>query len=216
MIHSLRANWRHIKPQPQTYILLGSLSFTYLIFIYSLGFHPLALIAGLAIALITWSIWTIAIPPKIEEINQQNQANLLLEASFENELRRCERQLEQVGDRLLKAQWQDSLDLARNIHTVTQQINERHGSFLTELLEILHLVLSICREIAGCTLASTTVKNTFGLQQVARRLELKQSQLQEIDRGVSELRDKLIVSDLSANNIVDPDHLKQLLKVLKM
>ena len=87
MIHSLRANWRQIESLPQTYILLGSLSFTYLVFIYSIGFHPLALIAGLAIALITWFIWTIAIPPTIEKINQENQANLLLKASFENELR---------------------------------------------------------------------------------------------------------------------------------
>ena len=187
MIHFVSSNWRQIKPLPQTYVLLGGLTFAYAVFIYSLGFHLFALIAGLAIALLTWSIWMITIPSKVVDLNHYNKANLLLSSNFEAELKKCDRQIFNISHQLLKQQWQDNLLTARNIHRVAQEINDSNPSFLTELLETLHLVLDICREIVECILARTSLKSSSGLQQVEQRLVSKQSQLREIYHTASQL-----------------------------
>ena len=214
MIHSLIPHWKQIRTLPQTYILLGTLSFYYAVFLYFLGFNLWASILGLAIAFITWMIWMITIPPKIREINHRQKANLLLKVSFEAELKQCDRKLEQIDHQLLKAQWQDTWNLAKSVHIIAQEINDTNGSFLTELLETLYEVLNFCREVADCLVARINIKTNFGHQQIEKRLQLRQSQLQEIHQTISQLRDRLVISGLSADYMNDTNHLRQLLAVL--
>lgn len=213
MIHSLIPHWKQIRTLPQTYILLGTLSFYYAVFLYFLGFNLWASILGLAIALITWIIWNVIIPPKITAINQRNQANLLLKASFEDELKQSNSQIYSITEESVKQQWRDALEIARSIYGITEEINRLNPSFLTELLETLHLVINIYREIVACSIAKTNVKDSSASRKVEQRLTLKQSQLLEIHQTASQLRDKLIVSGLSLSES-DSEPLKDLLDIV--
>ncbi|BAU67515.1 hypothetical protein STA3757_49370 (plasmid) [Stanieria sp. NIES-3757] len=213
MISFFLANWQQIKPFNQTYVLIAVLSLSYVIFIFSLGFHPLALIVGLAIALLTLVIWSVIIPAKITRFNAQNQADLLIPKNFENELARCDRLL---GKDRVFSQWQATLSLVKEIHVLAQDIHQSDRILLPELLEILHFVLHLCREIANSLVALKKVKTSASSQQITQHLQLKQSQLQEIYQTLSQLKDKLLIADLEVNSTATTNSLKQLLESINI
>lgn len=213
MISFFLANWRQVKPFNQTYFLIAFLSLSYAIFIFSLGFHPLALIMGLAIALLTLMIWSIIISTKITQMNSQNQADLLISKNFENELEQCTLLL--AKDQA-SSQWQNTLSLAREIHILAQDIYQSDHILLPELLELLHFILHLCQEIANSLIVLKKVKTSNSSQQITQHLYLKQSQLQEIYQTLSQLKDKLLIVSLEVNDTVNTNSLKLLLESINI
>lgn len=185
--------WRKVLSLPQSYFLIGGAGLGYLSLVTWLGSRPLVLIIGGAIAggmIIAW-FW------KLKQFYALRTANLLDSAIFLNELTSIERQLAGNKD----ASWEQTLINAQEIQTFAQRIASRESILIPELLETLHTVLSLCKQVVASLLALEQMETETYRNLTLQHLQTSRQRIEETHRLLQQLQDQVLLSSVKTSEV---------------
>ena len=185
--------WRKVVGLPQTYFLIVGALLGYLGLIIWLGSRPPILIIGGAIAggmIVAW-FW------KLKHFYAFSGANLLDSAVFLHELASIERKLAGRRD----ANWEQTLNWAKEIQIFAERIASRESILIPELLETLYTVLSLCQQVVASLLALEQIETETYRNLTLEHLQTSCQRVQETHHLLQQLQDRVLLSSLEASGV---------------
>ncbi|MDJ0649563.1 MAG: hypothetical protein QNJ60_12740 [Xenococcaceae cyanobacterium MO_188.B19] len=185
--------WRKVLSLPQTYFLIGGAVLGYSSLVLWLGNRPLILIIGIAIAgamIFAW-FW------KLSQFFAFSGANLLDSAIFLGELTRIERKLGGHTD----GDWEQTCIFAQEIQTFAQSIASRESILISELLETLYTVLSLCEQVVASLVALEKMQTETYRNLTLQHLQTSCRRIQETHRLMQQLQDRILLSSLDTSGV---------------
>ncbi len=195
-------NLRHSFPKfrlPQTYLLLAGTLLGYLWFVIALGSHWLVLIIGGAIALGMISVWF----RYLHKTMFKPSENLLDRATFLAHLATFDYQV-------VSAPMKQAYDWAEATQRFATQIACREPTLIPELLDALHTVLALMRQVVAALQAVDQIQSATYRPLAQQQLQATCDRLAQTHDELQQLQDQILLSgfDLTRSEISLPASLR--------
>lgn len=181
LLHSFRL--------PQTYLLLLGLGIGYGLLLRWQGTRAIVWWAGGAIVLITLAVWSWQTRP---QPRSQTADNLLDRPVFLEQLNQMTRSLPQATQPV----WTQAQTWALQTQNSAQQIAQQEPALTADLLEALHTVLDLTRQVAEALRVTQTIQTAAYQELAQNQLKLSCDRLQETALQMQQLQDQLALSAL--------------------
>lgn len=186
----MNLSWRRIFRLPQTYFLLIGIGLGYFCLIFWLGSRPVVLVSGgiITLAMIASWLWEFRKKP----VPPESTANLLDRETFLTQLVALERNIPSLPE----PRWERVRNWAQSIQEFAQRIAEREPTLTPELLEALHTVLDLSRQVVEALQVMAQIQTPTYRHLAQQRLEASCDRLQETHHQLQQLQDQIALSAL--------------------
>ena len=191
---------------PQTYLLLLGTALGYGALLWLAGPTPLAWIGGSGIAATMVGSWIAA----VRNPAQAEPSSNLLEAEV------FRLQLEPLGKRVpaaTQATWTEVLDWATASQRFAASIYERDPLLHVELLEALHTVMALAKQVAEGLAVVAQIETPTYRQLTQQRIEASRDRLRDTHNQLQQLQDQVALASLDSDATTEdlPQGLKTLI-----
>lgn len=178
--------------QPQTYLLLLGTALGYGALLWLAGPKPLAILGGGGISAAMVSSWAMGCRQRGDETSSSN----LLEAEV------FLSQIEPLGKRVPAASqaiWKESLAWATASQRFAARICEREPMLQVELLEALHTVMALSKQVAEGLAVVPQIETPTYRQLTQQRIEASRERLQDTHDQLQQLQDQVALASLDSD-----------------
>ncbi len=178
--------WR----SPQTYLLLAGTGLGYATLLFFVGPRPLAWLAGGGISAAMVGTWATGFKGSIESFS--DSSNLLEGESFAHQLQQFDQRVPQPG----QSTWQRARTWATESQRFAERIYEQDPLMQVELLEAMHTVLDLARQVAEALAVRDQIETPTYRQLAQQRLEASCDRLQASHAQLQQLQDQVALAKL--------------------
>lgn len=207
----MKIRWRTAGRYPQTQFLLVGTALGYGAFLVFVGFKPLALLVGTAIALTMVATWFWQF--RQEQISATG--NLLEAPVMLAHLEAIAQRTEVPAD---SPDWRRACEWASASQAAAAQIAEADPLLGPDLIETLYTVEGLVSQVAGSVVAMDQVQTPQYRTLTRQHLHTSRDRLQATHDQLQQLRDQMVLSQLTTEAAGDtslPDRLQLLIDANK-
>lgn len=178
--------------QPQTYLLLLGTALGYGALLWLAGPKPVAILGGGGISAAMVGSWAMGCRQRGGETSSSN----LLEAEV------FRSQIEPLGKRVPTASqaiWKESLGWATASQRFAARICEREPMLQVELLEALHTVMALSKQVAEGLAVVPQIETPTYRQLTQQRIEASRERLQDTHDQLQQLQDQVALASLDSD-----------------
>jgi hypothetical protein len=182
-------NWSTLFRQPQTYLLLTGVGLGYGVLLLLAGARPLAWLAGGGISAAMVGTWATGFQTKSGTLAN---SDLLDATNFAARLR----QLNQQVPAKSRPTWEQAEAWATESQRFAERIYERDPMLQVELLEAMHTVLNLARQVAEGLKVMDEIETPTYRKLAKQRLEASRNRLQASHSQLQQLQDQVALAGL--------------------
>jgi hypothetical protein len=210
-VNSMSINWSTLFRQPQTYLLLTGVGLGYAGLIFLAGSRPLAWLTGGSISAVMVGTWATGFQTKP---GLQSDSDLLDSANFSARLN----QLNQQVPAQSRQTWEQAQRWATESQRFAERIYERDPLLQVELLEAMHTVLNLARQVAEGLKVMDEIETPTYRKLAQQRLNASRDRLQVSHAQLQQLQDQVALAGLDSTQGMDrslPQRLQTLINANK-
>ncbi|HEY9736837.1 MAG TPA: hypothetical protein V6D06_11160 [Trichocoleus sp.] len=186
--------WSTLKQQPQTYILLAGTALGYAVLLALGGPRPLVWLSGGGIAAAMVGSW--AAGYRTQPLAPDQASDLLQAAAFEQQLQ----PLEASRAVMANPTWQRVRAWATASHQAAANIYQRDSLLQVELLEALHTVVDLARQVAEALQVIDQIQTPTYRQMAQQRLQASCDRMEQTHAQLLQLQDQVALSSLDSGD----------------
>ena len=182
--------WR----QPQTYLLLIGTGLGYATLLLFAGPRPLTWLAGGGISAAMVGTWAAGFRRQTESYS--SGSNLLEGESFARQLQQFDQQIPQKGQHT----WQQAQAWATESQRFAERIYEQDPLLQVELLEAMHTVVDLARQVAEALEVIDQIETPTYRQLAQQRLKASCDRMQASHAQLQQLQDQVALAKLDQSS----------------
>ncbi|MGK7912901.1 MAG: hypothetical protein AB4050_15720 [Synechococcus sp.] len=196
----------------QTYVLLLGIAIGLWLWIATMGFRPVVMAIGVAIAFlgfIAW-VWQLSRLPQLQtQLAPERSANLLDTVVYNNRINQLNAKFQASAP---IESWQQALNWSQSSQTIAAAIADRRPALSSDLLDTLYTVLGLLEQVGQAIQVNQEVETTTYRRLARQKLETSLQRLEVTYQDLQVLRDQLAISSLASEG--DSDRLPVNLQML--
>ena len=182
--------WR----QPQTYLLLAGTGLGYAALLLVVGARPLAWVTGGGISAAMVGTWTTGFRRPSEPLT--SGSNLLESESFAQQLQQFDQRVPQKG----QGTWRQVRTWAVESQRFAERIYEQDSLLQIELLEAMHTVVDLARQVAEALEVMNQIETPTYRQMAQQRLKASCDRMQASHVQLQQLQDQVALAKLDQSS----------------
>ncbi|HEY9881318.1 MAG TPA: hypothetical protein V6D29_22875 [Leptolyngbyaceae cyanobacterium] len=183
-------DWSRFGRQPQTYGILVGTALGYLMLLILAGPRPLAWISGGGIAAAMVGSWAAGF--REQPLTQAEASDLLDGTAFQQQIQSLESKVPAPKNQT----WQRVRTWAIESHQFSVNIYQRDPLLQVELLEALHTVVDLTRQVTEALQVIDQIQTPTYRQMAQQRLQASCDRMQETHAQLQQLQDQIALSSL--------------------
>jgi hypothetical protein len=183
--------------QPQTYLLLAGAGLGYVALLFFAGFRPLTWVAGGSISAAMVGTWAAGFRGRPDA--STSGSNLLEGESFAQQLQQFDQKVPQKG----QMTWRQARTWATDSQKFAERIYAQDPLLQVELLEAMHTVLDLARQVAEALQVMDQIETPTYRQLAQQRLDASCDRLQSSHAQLQQLQDQVALTKLDQSASTD-------------
>lgn len=202
--------WAKFWKQPQTYVLFAGIALGYAVLLGLAGERLIAFLGGGAITAAMVGSWVLGFQYNPVAVSD---GNLLDADTFIHQIEALGRRVPGGGQKT----WQQAQAWAEESQQFATRIADRDPLLQMELLEALHTVVDLARQVADGLAVINQIETSTYRQLAQQRLVASRDRLQDTHAQLQQLQDQVALSSLDAESPGDflPQSLQTLISANK-
>ncbi|NEP19949.1 MAG: hypothetical protein F6J97_24190 [Leptolyngbya sp. SIO4C1] len=197
----MKVDWSQLLRSPQTYALVVGALAGFGGLVLWLGARPVVWLSGGGIAGVMTLGWASGYRQSMTALDS---SDLLTAASFEQQLRSHSAKVPHPSSQ----PWQQAHSWAAASQSFAHQIATQEPLLRSDLLEALHTVLDLARQVAEALQVIDKVQTPVYRQMAQQRLQASCDRLQATYQQLQQLQDQVALSSLETGPAALPERLK--------
>lgn len=187
-------DWSKLARHPQTYGLLLGTALGYAALIGLAGPRPLAWVGGGGIAAVMVGSWATGF--RARALTPAESSDLLNAIAFQNQIQPLESRVPTQTN----PTWQQVRTWASESQRAAADIFERDSLLQVDLLEALHTVVDLTRQVAEALQVMDQIQTPTYRQMAQERLQASCDRMRETHAQLQQLQDQVALSSLDPGN----------------
>lgn len=183
-------DWSRLRQQPETYFLLVGTALGYAVLLVLAGPRPLVWISGGGITAAMVGSWAAGFRER--SLTQAEAGDLLDEIAFQQQIQALESKVPAPSN----PTWQRVRTWALESQASATNIYQRDSLLQVELLEALHTVVDLTRQVAEALQVIDQIQTPAYRQMAEQRLQASCDRMQETHAQLQQLQDQIALSSL--------------------
>jgi hypothetical protein len=183
--------------KPQTYLLLAGTGLGYAALLLFAGSRPFTWLAGGGISAAMVGTWAAGFREQTDSITIGS--NLLESESFARQLQQFDQQVPQKG----QMTWRKARTWATESQKFAERIYEQDSLLQVELLEAMHTVIDLARQVAEALQVMDQIETPTYRQLAQQRLDASCDRLQSSHAQLQQLQDQVALTKLDQSTSTD-------------
>lgn len=183
-------DWSRLRQQPETYFLLVGTALGYAVLLVLAGPRPLVWISGGGITAAMVGSWAAGFRER--SLTQAEAGDLLDAIAFQQQIQALESKVPAPSN----PTWQRVRTWALESQASATNIYQRDSLLQVELLEALHTVVDLTRQVAEALQVIDQIQTPAYRQMAEQRLQASCDRMQETHAQLQQLQDQIALSSL--------------------